>query len=104
MTKKRKRKLTKLQEKYKDVKDVKAFLRQQGAAQGFYGIKEGSNSKIYIWILIILFFLGILYFTDTSNVDDCAEGILFPNFKLCHCYTEQEIANNPKIYENCFGN
>ena len=103
--KKKKKKLTKLQQEFKNVKDVKAYLTQESEARGVYGIKDDFNSKFFIWLLIILVIVAIVYFTDTpntSNVDDCAGGGLFPNFKLCHCYTEQEIANNPKIYKNCF--
>ena len=104
MPKKKKKKLTKLQQEYRNVKDVKAYLRQKSEAQGVYGIKDDSfGPKFFIWLAIIIAVVTILYFTDSSNVDECATGGMFPNFKLCHCYTDQEIANNPKIYENCFG-
>ena len=36
--KKRKKKLTKLQEEYKNVGDVKEYLRKKSEAQGVYGI------------------------------------------------------------------
>ena len=103
--KRKKRKLTKLQEEYKNVKDIKEHLRKKSEAQGVYGIKDDFNSKFFTWLSIILIIVAIAYFTDTSNtsnVDDCADSNLFPGFKLCHCYTEEEILSGSNKYtQNC---
>ena len=103
--KKKKKKLTKLQEEYKNVGDVKEYLRKKSEAQGVYGIgKEPSYTKFFIWFSLILAVILFSVFTDSSNVnvDDCADSSLFPGFKLCHCYTEEEILSGSNKYtENC---
>ena len=94
--------LQKLQEEYKNVKYIKEHLRKKSEAQGVYGIKDDFNSKFFTWLSIILIIVAIAYFNDTSNVDDCADSSLFPGFKLCHCYTEEEILSGSNKYtKNC---
>ena len=81
--KKKKRKLTKLQEEYKNVKDVKEYLRKKSAAQGIYGIKESNFfSRIFEGAsgqFIFIFVIGWAYVALWMNTPFYDHSTTFMN-------------------------
>ena len=95
--KKKKRKKRKF-----DIRDGETHiesLRRRSREQGFTTGNDEFPIKNVFWILIIAGLILGLYFSKPVSVNECAKG--FSGLKPCHCYTEDQILNDPNVPANC---